>query len=102
MRLDGPPPPVTRDSTQCIMMSLGLLTGSVPGDRDSTTRMSPLGSTYSERGCSKPAANFLMRRPGATDGVSASFHPTTDATRIGGNRYCWSAGRRGLVPIWEE
>ena len=39
------PPDVAQDSTQPMTISLGRVTGWVPGDFDSTTRISPFGST---------------------------------------------------------
>ena len=72
-------------STQFMTSSFGRLTGA-GGPPVSTTRTSPFGSTYRERGLASPVANACTCRPGATVGV-APFQPTTFATCIGGSRY---------------
>src|SRR3984957_3809944 len=84
--------------TQQVMMSLGRLIGAF-GPLLSTTNMSPLGRTYRDRGCSRPVANGWICNPCGTLGFSPFPHPTAFAIRIGGMKYCCSAGSTGLAPI---
>ena len=60
-----------------------LYTKIVPYDFDRAEKLDPMA---------------LFRLSG-TLGLSPFFQPTTDATCMGGSRYCCCAGRSGLAPI---
>jgi len=65
----------------------------------SATRTSPLGSTYSQRGCSSPRAKAVTARPCAGVGAVPSGQPTAGATlTVGIQRFC-GAGNVGCGPV---
>ena len=69
--LAGLRPGMRHFSTQFMTISFGRLTGP-EGPPVSTTRTSPFGSTYSERGFASPVANACTFKPAGTEGVAPS------------------------------
>ena len=94
------PPDVAQDSTHFMMKSLGRL------DRFGARRLGfhdqniAIGEHIKRSRMLQPGSQGLdLQRRSATVGVSPGFQPTTDATCIGGKRYCCCAGKSGLAPI---
>src|SRR5262245_44696707 len=60
---------------------------------------SPLGSTWIQRGCSRPVANALTSRPGAATGFSPFAHPWAVGILSVGMAPCGlAAGITGVLP----
>src|SRR5688572_25030394 len=67
--------------------------------RASAARTSPLGSTWSQRGCLRPVANALTLSPGAATGVCPSVQPLAVGVLSVGMPPCdLAAGIAGAPP----
>src|SRR5262245_47322654 len=64
----------------------------------SATSTSPLGSTYTQRGCSKPPANAVTVPPAAERGMVPSGHPFAGATLMVGISVWFGSGSVGSGP----
>src|SRR4051812_28005445 len=69
------------------------------GAFDSATSTSPLGSTSSQRGWSRPLANAATASPCAAFGVAFAGQPLAVAMLMVGMRDLLGAGRVGLGPL---
>src|SRR5829696_6003745 len=65
----------------------------------SATSTSPLGRTYSQRGCDRSLANARTVIPFATVGVAPSVHPTARATFTTGIHEVRGGGSVGFGPM---
>src|SRR5829696_1842964 len=72
---------------------------SVPGPSVSATSTSPLGRTYSQRGCSRAPPKSLTLSPAAGVGICPAAQPSALATLTVGSNDLLGAGSRGVGPI---
>ncbi len=68
----------------------------------SATSTSPLGSTSSQRGWSRPLANNATRVPGAGCGIAPAGQPFAGAMLTVGNIVLFGAGNAGVGPLPAE
>src|SRR5687767_3266038 len=95
----GTPPPAFF-ITDSMTLPLRPLTPPFPGGPlVSATSTSPLGNTYSQRGCTSPVPNALTAKPAAAVGVSPCFQPTAGAMLMVGSAVCTGSGKVGLGPV---
>ena len=86
--------------TEPMIVPLMPLTPPLPGGPlVSATSTSPLGSTYSQRGCTSPVAKALTAKPAAAVGFSPCFQPTAGAMLTVGSAVRTGSGKVGFGPV---
>src|SRR3954467_6919792 len=68
------------------------------GPAASAASTSPLGSTSSQRGCSRPSAKRTTLNPAGALGAAPAGQWTTSGMPISGIRLVWGAASGGLGP----
>src|SRR5205085_2135446 len=95
---DGTPAPASFWNFFIILPLKVLPSSGLSGALVSATRTSPLGSTYNQRGCTRPVANALTAVPDTGVGAVPVGQPLAGATCTTGTTCFSGAGRLGLGP----
>ena len=96
---DGTPAPARPITHFMTMPLIPLPSSGLAGALLSATRTSPLGSTWIQRGCSKPTAKGVTAKPGMGVGITPWGQPTAGAMLTVGIRLLRGLGKVGLAPM---
>src|SRR3546814_17131867 len=98
MRLALGTPAPARFMTCFITAPFRPVTPLLPGPLVSATSTSPLGSTYSQRGSSRPPAHRVTVNPGSGVGLAPLGKPSAGAMSTDGIRVRFGHGQIGRSP----
>src|ERR1700722_19255819 len=92
------PDPADFMTSLCTLPLMPLASAGFGGASLSATRISPFGSTYTQRGCSRPRATGATLRPGAGCGMASPTHGFACAMFVVGISFLLGSGKTGEGP----